>query len=377
MSNATNLKDEESYPHLDVDGNYASYQEGGRWVNWWARRKPSLFTLFKEFVTNRDESGIPRTKEELDAALPVLKPYFANKSTSDSGEGPKKNAETDSDVRATWVGHATVLAEVGGTVLLTDPIFSDRASMFSFAGPKRYRPPACGLEDLPENLSAVIISHSHYDHLDRWSCRELNRRYKSRLHWFVPSGLGDWMVNNVGVDRSNVHEMVWWQEKMHPVTGARFVFTPTHHWGRRTAFDRNKALWGSWAVFGPEGSGSFWFGGDTAYCDVFEQIGRKLGPFDLAAIPIGNYSPRNVMKWHHVSPEEAVRIHTDLRCSGSLAIHWGTFKMMFDKYPYLEPRARLSRALEETGKDPDEFQAVNIGGTITANAKPQKKKDNN
>ena len=72
-------------------------------------------------------------------------------------------------------------------------------------------------------------------------------------------------------------------------TSIRFVFTPTHHWGRRTAFDRNKALWGSWAVFGPEGSGSFWFGGDTAYCDVFEQIGRKLGPFDLAAIPIGNY----------------------------------------------------------------------------------------
>ena len=128
----TNTNDEESYPHLDADGNYASYQEGGRWINWWARKMPRsfLFKLWKEFVTNRDESGIKgSTREELDAAMPVLTPYFA-----------KRDAQKDDKVvRATWIGHATVLAEVGGTVLITDPIFSDRASMFSFSGPKRYR----------------------------------------------------------------------------------------------------------------------------------------------------------------------------------------------------------------------------------------------
>ena len=134
MSNATNLKDEESYPHLDLDGNYASYQEGGRWINWWARKMPKLFLsiLCKEFVGNRNESGIPRSEEEINAALPVLTPYFASESC-------KKDSEIEGDVRATWIGHATVLAEVGGTVLITDPIFSDRASMFSFTGPKRYR----------------------------------------------------------------------------------------------------------------------------------------------------------------------------------------------------------------------------------------------
>jgi len=343
---ATNSNDEESYPHLDADGNYAAYKEGGRWINW-------------------DESGIPRSKEELDAALPVLTPCFSSDSVD-------KDSKIGSDVRATWIGHATVLAEVGGTVLITDPIFSDRASMFSFTGPKRFRPPACCVEDLPENLSAVIVSHSHYDHLDLSSCRELHRRYESRLHWYVPSGMGVWMISNVGVDRGNVHEMVWWQEEKHPVTGARFIFTPSHHCGQRTLFDRCNALWGSWAVFGPEGRGSFWFGGDTAYCNAFEQIGRKLGPFDIAAIPIGNYSPRNIMKWHHCSPEEAVQIHTDLRSIRSLAIHWGTFKMIFDKYPYPEPRERLKRALEEAGKVPDDFQAVNIGGTIKTNPKPEK-----
>lgn len=151
-----NPKDLGAYPHLDDDGNFASYQEGGRWINWWARKKPNLLTLFKEFLTNRDESGIPRSKEELDAVLPVFTPYFVGSpgSQGDARLGRIKTAHSSfpgddqdhqepdrhrSPVRATWIGHATVLAEVGATVLLTDPMFSDRASMFSFAGPKRYR----------------------------------------------------------------------------------------------------------------------------------------------------------------------------------------------------------------------------------------------
>ena len=139
----TNTNDEESYPHLDADGNYASYQEGGRWINWWARKMPKsfLFKLWKEFVTNRDESGIKgSTREELDAAMPVLTPYFAQ----------EDHEKDENVVRATWIGHATVLAEVGGTVLITDPIFSDRASMFSFSGPKRYR--LAGLKCITINL---------------------------------------------------------------------------------------------------------------------------------------------------------------------------------------------------------------------------------
>ena len=271
----------EAYPHVDDDGNFMAYKEDGRWVNWWARNCPNSVTILMGFALGKDDSAIPASKEQLDATLPVCAPHFAS-----------KNASSNASVRATWIGHATVLAEVGGTTVIADPIFSERASMFSFAGPKRYRPPACAVRDLPENLSAVVVSHSHYDHLDLTSCRDLNERYGSRLHWFVPSGIGDWIVSNAGAERGNVHEMVWWQEQRHPETGARFVFTPSHHWGQRTAFDRCKALWGSWSVFGAEGKGSFWFGGDTAYCEAFQQIGKKLGPFDLAAIPIGKFSRR-------------------------------------------------------------------------------------
>ena len=153
---ATNSDDEESYPHLDADGNYAAYKEGGRWINWWARKKPKLFlfTLLKEFFANRDESGIPRSKEELDAALPVLTPCFSSDSVD-------KDSKIGSDVRATWIGHATVLAEVGGTVLITDPIFSDRASMFSFTGPKRFRLVKihcmCQVSDVNEYPACVAV----------------------------------------------------------------------------------------------------------------------------------------------------------------------------------------------------------------------------
>ncbi len=161
---------------------------------------------------------------------------------------------------------------------------------------------ACKIDDLPDNLNAVVISHNHYDHLDYNSVSALHKRYKDGLHWFVPQDMGSWFTSNFGIAKGNVHELTWWQEANLPGTDVNFVLTPSNHWGRRGLFDENKALWGSWAVIGPKNR--FWFGGDTAYSDVFKQIGKKFGPFNLAAIPIGAFEPRWFMKHVHVNPSK-------------------------------------------------------------------------
>ena len=157
---------------------------------------------------------------------------------------------------------------------------------------KRYRPPPCNVNQLPE-IDAVCISHNHYDHLDVQTVQDLNARFPN-IHWFVPTGLKDWM-NQTGVT-ANVNEYEWWNGKEITKTAndktakMKFVFTPTKHWCNRGLFDRNRVLWGSWTMIGPRYR--VYFGGDTAYCEGFKQIGHKYGPFDLAAIPIGAYEPR-------------------------------------------------------------------------------------
>lgn len=190
-------------------------------------------------------------------------------------------------MQVTWLGHATVLVEMDGLVLLTDPMFSQRASPMAFMGPKRYRGPPCTVQQLPQ-VDAVVISHSHYDHLDADSVTALNARFGSDLHWFVPLGLAGWMQKAGCI---NVVELDWWMGSRIPGRDDFTVFcTPAQHWCKRSALDDNRALWGSWTVVGPHNR--FFFAGDTGYCSSFEEIGRHFGPFDLAALPIGAYLPR-------------------------------------------------------------------------------------
>lgn len=220
--------------------------------------------------------------QELNKTLPV------HKLSRDVSSPPEEG------IRITWIGHASILVQFDGFSILADPIFSNRCSFLSFAGPKRYRPPPCTVNELPE-IDAVCISHNHYDHLDVETVKDLNARFP-RLHWFVPAGLKGWM-NQTGVTM-NVNEYEWWEEKEITKTSndcslsMNFVFTPTKHWCNRGVFDRNKVLWGSWTIIGPRYR--MYFAGDTAYCAGFKQIGHKYGPFDLAAIPIGAYEPRYV-----------------------------------------------------------------------------------
>lgn len=184
-----------------------------------------------------------------------------------------------------------MLVQMDGLNILTDPVFNDYCGMARLLGVKRYRPVPCTVDELPD-IDAVCISHNHYDHLDYTTVCELNKRFGGKIHWFVPKGLQSWMLET---GCKNVFELEWWEECSHPKftdesKAVKFAFTPAQHWCRRGITDYNKVLWGSWSVIGPRNR--FFFAGDTGYYSIFKQIGKRYGPFDLAAIPIGAYQPR-------------------------------------------------------------------------------------
>ncbi|XP_054711170.1 uncharacterized protein LOC129220766 [Uloborus diversus] len=315
----------------------------GRFQNPWPTWSPPTLTNILKFGISKDNSKVP-PKQELDLILPMVKQNFSKLSIPDDG------------IRVTWIGHSTVLVQMHGLNILTDPIFSDRASPSQVVGPKRFRDPPCSIHDLP-HINAVVISHNHYDHLDYNTVILLNARFGTDIRWFVPLGLQSWM-QNVGCE--NVVELDWWEENCVPEhSDTFFVFTPAQHWSKRTLGDDNKSLWGSWCVLGPKYR--FFFAGDTGYCEVFKQIGKVHGPFDLSAIPIGAYEPRWFMKYQHVNPEEAVQIHMEVRSKKSLAIHWGTF-CLANEY-YLDPPVKLRNGLDKYEIPPENFFTMKHGET--------------
>ena len=239
----------------------------------------------------------------------------------------------------TWVGHATMLVQLDGVNILTDPIWSERTGPYGI-GPRRLVPPGVRFEDLPP-IHAVIISHDHYDHLDRATVLRLAREHHPTF--FVPLGIGTWLRHE-GVQ--NVVELDWWDARIY--RGVTFIATPAQHGSGRTLADQNERLWASWAVLGARER--FFFGGDTGYTPGMAEIGRRLGPFDVAVLPIGGYSAFNVRHPNHLSPEESVQLFEDLRAKLLVPMHWGTFAL--NREPYREPPDRLlaealRRGLEE------------------------------
>ena len=252
--------------------------------------------------------------------------------------------------QVTLLGHSTALLQYQGINILTDPIFSQRASPLSFAGPKRYTPAAIKLEQLPK-IDAVVISHNHYDHLDIRTVKALG----NDPLWLVPLGLKQWFAK-VGID--NVIELDWWDS--HPIMGMSIQALPSQHWSRRTIFDTNKSLWASWALKWSDFT--VWFGGDTGYNNVqFKEIGTALKQVDLALIPIGAYEPRWFMRNQHVNPEDAVNIFKDINAINAFGIHWNTFVLTAE--PIDEPPQRLKQAMRAQQLDSERFQAIPIGTT--------------
>ncbi|CAG2114706.1 unnamed protein product [Medioppia subpectinata] len=319
-----------------------SVRVNGRFANPWPTwRKWTWCEAFKS-LTEPNHSDIPN-EEVLNQTLPILKPNF------DFDE---------SRISMSWIGHSTAVIHFDGITVLTDPIFSLRASMCQLIGPKRYRRAAATVDQLP-HIDAVVISHNHYDHLDVGSVEALNARFGSHLYWLVPSGLKEWMKDVVGVTH-NVIELEWWQSARIPSKpDIQFILTPAQHWTQRGLWDGMQVLWGSWTVVGPKHR--FFFAGDTGYCPVFKQIGQMYGPFDLSAIPIGAYEPRWIMTPEHIDPEEAVQIHEDIRSKASVGIHWGTFVMAHEYY--LEPPMKLKTALKDHNLDENEFIVISHGQT--------------
>ncbi len=264
------------------------------------------------------------------------------------------------ETSATFIGHSTVLLRIGGLTVMTDPVFSKRASPFSFLGPKRFVPPGIALDDLPA-IDVVLISHGHYDHLDRSSVRHINRRFEGRTLFVVPLGVGA-LLRRWGI--TNVVELDWWES--HTYRGLEMMLTPARHWSARSFNDRNRMLWGAFVIFAD--GFSCYFAGDSGYGAHFGETRLRLKPrerggvlFDLALMPIGAYEPRRIMKEHHMNPEEAVLAHRDIGARRSIAIHWGCFQLTDEALD--EPPVRLAKARAEAGLADDDFVALPVGGS--------------
>ncbi len=262
---------------------------------------------------------------------------------------------SDPGEAAWWLGHACVLLRKAGLHVLTDPALSERASPLRFAGPRRRTPVPAAIEALP-SIDVVLISHNHYDHLDRHSVHRLARRFPNAT-FLVPLGLRPWFERE-GLKR--VQQLDWWQQVR--IGSATFTFVPARHWSARSLWDRNRSLWGGWVMQADDGF-RFYFAGDTGYAARLAEIGQRLGPPDLAALPIGAYAPRWFMQGQHVDPAQAVQLHRELGCRHSLAIHWGAFELADEALD--EPPALLEQALREQGVAEEAFRLLPIGARWT------------
>ena len=261
-----------------------------------------------------------------------------------------KEIYENENIVITWIGHESFLYQNKDINVLTDPHFTQRASPLNFAGPKRYMAPGMKIDDLP-NIDVVTISHSHYDHLDYKSVKLLSEKFENIL-FLVPLGLKKWFESK-GI--YNVRELDWWDS--FTIKETLITFAPVQHWSARGLFDRNETLWGAWHF--KNKFHSFIHLGDTGYTDDFRVIREKLGPVDLAAIPIGAYEPRWIMEFSHINPEEAVMTFLDLEASKAIGMAWGTF-ILTDE-PVKEPPRELLKELKKSNISNEDFFILKHG----------------
>lgn len=295
-----------------------------------------------------DNSRVPKDAEELEKHLPRKKVSFLT--------------DPPEDLHVTWIGHASLLVQFEGLTILTDPVFETycgpQYKIINKFGYKRYREAACQVDDL-KHLDVVIISHNHFDHLESTAVEKISKKFP-KAKWYVTEGTADCI--NRWASKLDVEEVTWWEQKEFEVKSKKFKFVclPSQHWCQRGMLDMNKCLWGSWAVLGEKKK--FYFAGDTGYFEaLFKKIGERYGPFDLAAIPIGAYEPREILAYQHVNPEEAVKIHIDVQSRQSIGIHWGTFCLSNEFY--LEPPNKVEEEMKKKGQRPENFISLCHGET--------------
>mgnify|MGYP000028697409 CR=1 FL=1 len=232
------------------------------------------------------------------------------------------------------LGHSTILMELNGEFWMTDPVFSDRASPVQWAGPKRFHPAPIDVDALP-NITGIIISHDHYDHLDKGTIKQIHPKVGG---FYVPLGVGQ-HLQDWGVPVEKIHEFDWWQEKQ--VGDITLVNTPANHFSGRGLTDRNGTLWSSWVIQAPQHK--LFFSGDSGYFAGFKEIGERYGPFDLTLMENGAYD--NSWQHVHMSPEQSMQAHMDLKGKIMLPIHNGTFDLSF--HEWTDPFERIKLLANE------------------------------
>lgn len=258
---------------------------------------------------------------------------------------------SEDDNYAIWIGHSTFLIKKNGVTILTDPIFSKRASPFRNIGPKRLIPPAIPLNKIPK-IDVVTVSHNHYDHLDIRSLKKISKNHPDAI-FLVPAG-DEKLLQRKRI--KNVYNFNWWESIEHKEFV--FTFTPVQHWSKRSLFDRNKSLWGGWYIKNKDYS--IYHAGDTGYSKDFIDTRLKLGAPKYAFIPIGAYDPEWFMAESHVNPEDAVKIMLDLEAEKAFGMHWATFTLTDEDT--IEPKERLKKAVDENGSI--DFKSVSPGDVI-------------
>ena len=282
-------------------------------------RKKIGFKIYKKWLFGESKDRFPSTK------LPEGNPKIT------------EFVKTSDNIKVIWLGHSTLLLNIEGKIILIDPVFSDSASPFSFAI-KRFQPPVIKLHDLPK-IDFIVISHDHYDHLDKETIEYFKDK---KTRFLLPLGVGS-HLKGWGIDPKRLVELDWWQKKEYG--GFEFIATPAQHFSGRSLSDQDATLWASWII--KKGKRKIFFSGDSGYDTHFKTIGDKYGPFDLAFLDSGQYN----LAWEpvHMLPPQVGKATLELKAQKLIPIHWGMFSLSF--HSWYEPPVKIKKQAEIKGID--------------------------